>query len=290
MEIVYHLGAHFTDEDRLPKCLLKNRHELSSQGIIIPWPRHYRYLFRDLLTRLNGEKATPEMQGLILDAVMQQDDPLRVVFSHDAFLGTPEDVLGQNQLYPSAAERVVALRNIFPDNPVSLCLGVRNPATLIPALIQASETRDYASYMGQTDPRALRWSEMIARLRAALPDCPVTIWCNEDTPVIWPVLLRAIAGHDPETKMVAMFDFLATLMTPEGAERMKAYFNDHPPASEARRRRAVSAFLEKFGIPEQIEMELDLPGWSDDLVAQLTEAYDADIAEAAGLPGVTLVS
>ncbi len=40
MEIVYHLGAHCTDEDRLLRCLLKNRGILAQQGIIVPGPTH----------------------------------------------------------------------------------------------------------------------------------------------------------------------------------------------------------------------------------------------------------
>ena len=34
MRIVYHLGAHCTDEERLVRCLLKNRGLLAGQGIV----------------------------------------------------------------------------------------------------------------------------------------------------------------------------------------------------------------------------------------------------------------
>ena len=47
MEIVYHLGAHCTDEERLLRCLLKNRGALSAQGIVVPGPARYRNLLRD---------------------------------------------------------------------------------------------------------------------------------------------------------------------------------------------------------------------------------------------------
>ena len=36
MRIVYHLGAHCTDEDRLVRCLLKNRAVLAEAGIAVP--------------------------------------------------------------------------------------------------------------------------------------------------------------------------------------------------------------------------------------------------------------
>ena len=42
MRIVYHLGAHCTDDERLMRCLLKNRDVLSAQGIVVPGPSKYR--------------------------------------------------------------------------------------------------------------------------------------------------------------------------------------------------------------------------------------------------------
>ena len=48
MRIVYHLGAHCTDEDRLVRCLLKNRATLAEQGIVVPAPTRYRKLLREI--------------------------------------------------------------------------------------------------------------------------------------------------------------------------------------------------------------------------------------------------
>ena len=51
MRIVFHLGAHCTDDERLIRCLLKNRGLLAAQGIIVPGPAHYRSLIRTLVRR-----------------------------------------------------------------------------------------------------------------------------------------------------------------------------------------------------------------------------------------------
>lgn len=289
MQIVFHIGAHLTDEDRLPKVLLKNRVALAEDGIVIPWPRQYRYLFRDLLGRLDGQKASAETEDLILDAVMEQDEPRRVVFCHDDFLSVRARALGEGRLYPDAGQRLAALRNIFPERPVSFALALRNPATLIPALLPGADADTLDAALGGADPRALRWSETLARVRDAVPDCPITVWCNEDAPVLWPEVLRAVTGHSEETRLAHTDEFLAELIMPEGLERMRAYMNDHPPATEARRRRAVAAFLEKFGRPEALEVELDLPGWTADLVDEMSSAYDADMAQVSAIPGVRVL-
>jgi hypothetical protein len=290
MEIVYHLGVHFTDEDRLPRALLKSREALAAEGIVIPWPRHYRYLFRDLLVRLEGMRASAEIQTLILDACIRQDAPRRVVFSHADFLGNPSQALGGGMLYPGGAARVQALRNLFPESPVAFRLSLRNPATFLPQLFEASGEGDFDAFLAGGDPERLRWSDLIARIGAAVPDCGVTVWCNEDTPLIWPEVVRTVAGSAPATPLAGVDEFLPTLLTEEGLRRMQAYLAEHPPASEARRRRVIDAFLEKFARPDRLAVEIDLPGWSQDYIDRLTEAYDADIGRIASLPGVTVVT
>jgi hypothetical protein len=290
MEIVYHIGAHCTDEDRIPKTLLKNRVALAEEGIVVPWPRQYRFLFRDLLQRLKGLKATQEIQDLILDSLMVQDRPKRVIFSHDFFLGLRSDVLSDGQFYPRAPARIAALRNLFPDNPVTFCLGVRSPVTFLHELRQASHPTDEAAFLGGVDPAMIKWSGLIARLQEAVPGSDFKVWCDEDTALLWPLILQTVSGHAPDTRLNFLFEFLAGLMKPEGIERMRKYFADHPPESEERRRRAVAAFLEKFGLPDQMEIELDFPGWTEPFVDAMQLAYDADIDEVAGTSGVTLVT
>ncbi len=54
MRIVYHLGAHCTDDERLVRCLLKNRGTLAEQGIVVPGPTRYRNLLRDTAATLKG--------------------------------------------------------------------------------------------------------------------------------------------------------------------------------------------------------------------------------------------
>ena len=56
MRIIYHLGAHCTDEERLITCLWKNRAVLGQQGIVVPAPTRYRTLLRDTaMTLIDAE-------------------------------------------------------------------------------------------------------------------------------------------------------------------------------------------------------------------------------------------
>jgi hypothetical protein len=99
-----------------------------------------------------------------------------------------------------------------------------------------------------------------------------------------------VSGHAPGTVLEDSDDLLAQIMSAEGLERLRAYLISHPPGSPALRRKVVSAFLDKFALPDRIEMEVELPGWVEDTVRALTDAYDQDVARIATMPGVTFLA
>ncbi len=288
MRIVYHLGVHCTDEEKLVRCLLKNRGALAEQGISVPGPARYRVLLRETMGALKGETASRDTQAMVLEQIMDEDEAQRLVLSYDNFLAFPQWVLRQT-LYPGAAERVRALTRLFPDIEAEFHLAIRNPATFLPALFQRQGDRSYEDFIAGTDPMLLRWSDLVTRIRQAVPDVPITVWCDEDTPLLWPEILRGLAGHDPAMTLNGVHDFLATLMSPEGTARLRKYLTENPPAGTDQRRRIVTAFLAKFALPDRLEVELDLPGWTEDYVAALTAQYDADVARIAAMPDITLL-
>ncbi len=286
MEIAIHLGAHCTDDEALVRCLLKNRGPLSQHGISVPGPARYRTLLRDAAAQLGGAVASADSAQLLLDEIVEDEGARRAVLSYDSFMAFPRWALGRGQLYPAAADRVGALAALFPGHPVSLFLAIRNPATFLPALFERQKVKSVEEFFDGTDPMDLRWSDLVARLREGVPAAPLTVWCDEDTPLIWPEVLQAVSGH-PEGLMLDDADVIvATIMAPDGFERMQAYLASHPPQTPVQRRRIVSAFLDKFALPDRIEMELDVPGWTDATVAAMTAAYDADCVRIARMPGV----
>ena len=289
MRIVYHLGAHCTDEDRLVRCLLNNQAMLGDQGIVVPSPTRYRKLLRDTAVQLKGKPASVDMQAMVLDQIMQQDRADRLILSWDSFLSFPQWAL-RGMIYPFAGERIRAFTHIFPEIGAEFHMALRNPATFLPALFEKQKVKGYAEFMEGTDPARLRWSDVIAQIRNQNPDAPLTIWCDEDTPLIWPEVLQAVSGHAPGTVLADTDELLTSIMAPDGLARMRNYMEGHPPENALQRRRIVSAFLEKFALAERVEMEFDLPGWTPALVEQMTSAYQADLALIAGMDGVTVIS
>jgi hypothetical protein len=290
MQIVYHIGAHCTDEDRLVRSLLKSRGVLAPQGIIVPAPRLYRQILPRIAQSMNDGPAGAETQKVILDAVMEEEKAERLIFSHDYLIGFPRGAISEIGFYKGVVERVTAFSNLFPDAQNEFHLALRNPATMIPALIARIPDATYESVMGGVDPLCLRWAPVVQRLLTALPGIDLTVWCNEDTPLIWPELLRNMAGLPAEAEMEGDFDLLSSIMSEVGLSRLKAFLESHPPRSISQRRRIVMAFLDKFALKDEIEMEIPLPGWTTDLVEAITAVYDADVAEIEAIPEIDFIA
>ena len=80
------------------------------------------------------------------------------------------------------------------------------------------------------------------------------------------------------------------LLTEPGLQRYRTYCREHPPQSVSQRRRIVTAFLEKFGKPEVLATEIALPGWTGEVVEELTRGYQDDIQRIGDMPGVRLLT
>lgn len=287
MRIVYHLGAHFTDEERLLRCLLRNRSTLADQGIEVPGPARYRNLLLDTARQLRGAAAARDTQSMLLDQILDGQEPDRIILSWDSFMGYMPSAIGEH-LYPGAGRRMASFRAVFSDLPHEFHLATRNPATFVPAVLAKVTARGLTA-ADVPDPRGLRWSDLVQTLRSHVPDTPVTVWCDEDTPLLWPSILQAVSGHEKGTRLEDVDDLLERLMGPAGVQRMNSYLASHPPEDDAHRTRIISAFLDKFASREVADSEIDLPGWTEALVSELTEAYDRDITRLMRMPGVRVL-
>lgn len=289
MQIVYHIGVNCTDGERILRSLMRSAEALGPAGVSVPGPGRYRKLLRETIISLAGQVPPAETRDVLVDAICDNADARRMILSNSTFLCQPNRVFEDGQFYGMADYKVRAIRGLFPQDDLSLFMAIRNPATFVPAVWEQARARTIAGYMGGLDPRSLRWSDVVGRIRAAAPEVPLTLWCNEDTPLVWNEVLHRLADLPADVPMAGAHDLLATIMTAEGFGRFTAYLETHPPASDIQLRRVIGAFLDKYAIPEEIEEEFDIPGWDADLVADLTEAYEADLDSIAAIEGVTVI-
>lgn len=290
MQVVFHMGAPCTDDDRLIRSLLKNRATLAKQGIAVPTPALYRDVLKDTLRALDGAPAPEELQRNILTSAKIPEGTERIIFSDPRMVSINRLVVIGAQIWPMIDRVSRSLRNLFPTAEVEFMLGMRDPATLIPALFKTSRFRQFEEFTEDMQPHALAWSEMLARMRVAVPDCPVSAWCNEDTPLIWGEVMRELAGCDPLAPLDGVDDLIEDLMDPAGFRRMQRYLSENPPENEMLRRRVVAAFLDKYALDDALEEELDTPGWSAEMLDDITSSYEEDMDAVSHIPGVTLIT
>lgn len=290
MRVIVHTGAHFTDDDRLTKCLLNNKEDFSRRGIAVPGPGKYRTLLKETFAALDGAAPGEEAREVLIDAILDEEDAERMILSNQHFFGSPRFAIGKGGFYPQAVPRMCQLMRLFHADQVEMCIAICNPATFVPSVLRKANRQQQTDLLKRVPPTSLRWSELLARLRAELPELPITVWCNEDSPLLWPEIIRALAGLPAGTRINGGFDLLRDIMTQEGMTRFRAYLAEHPDLTDSQKRRVMIAFLDKFAIPEALEEELDLPDWSEELVDELTRRYDNDLARIARLKGVRLMT
>ncbi|QFT64251.1 hypothetical protein SAMN05421853_102357 [Roseivivax halotolerans] len=292
MQVILHSGVHFTDEGRFLKAMQRNAPLLREVGVAIPGPSRYRTLLSEAAHRLAGGTPAPEAREVLLDGLLDEDwgGIDRIILSHPNFFSVPRLAMQGGVVYRKAEERIDVIKTLFAGDSVEVFLGLRDPSGFLHSAYREGDFPDFATFLDGADPDAFRWSGLIRRLRTAHPDVPLTCWCNEDTPIIWGQIIREAGGFESNRKVKGAFDLLHEIMDPEGMKRFRAYLHQHPTMTERQKRRVMVAFLDKYAMDEEIEEELDLPGWDEARVDRLSQVYEDDVQEIERMPGVTFIA
>ncbi len=290
MQILFHLGAHCTDGGLLIRSILRNREVLAREGVGVPGPGRYRELIRDVSTSLRGDAANPDTEAMLIEAIRDDDTAERIVLSNENFLCRDSVVLTDGALYPKA-HKSAWLRQCFPGHQTEFAVALRNPATFVPDILHRVDPDggERAALLATIALERLVWSDVIARIAEANPGARIFAWCHEDTPFIWAEIIREMTGADPYTTLDGEFDMLEQIITDDGMARLKSFLSLRDVSGPTRRRSAVAAFLQAHAIEDAIEEEIDIPGWTDDTIDELTARYDEDVARIARMPGVQMI-
>lgn len=289
MKIALHVGVHCTDEGRLGRTLMRNRPDFLTQGISVPPLSNYTVLIREAIHALDRSAPADDSQEVLLDTILEEDEAERIILTNDNFFGTPRMAVKSGQFYPEAEDRLGALRQLLPDCEIEVFMAIRDPGTFIPAISAMANRLSLETLLNDTDPGTLRWSHLVRRIREAEPDIKLTLWCNEDSPLIFGELVRTMAGLPENAKIRGAFDLLSDIMSPEGMKRFRTYFAENPTMTEAQKRRAMTAFLKKYAIADKVEEDLDMPPWPEEVYEYLTDAYEEDAEAIAKMDGVRVL-
>ncbi len=289
INIVYHLGAPNTDNEQVTWSLRKDANLLTDMGIMIRRPKGYRAALAKMIGELDGERPSTADQEELMSSIIRGGDVKRLIMSNSNFMGIPSWMFYSGHFYINAAKNTATIRNLFPDNPCEFFLGISNPATFIPSVFKSQTDKTYEQFMENIDLAQVRWSDVIERIQAANPDCPITIWANEDTPIIWPTVLREIAGLEPEMRLSGELDIIREIISEEGTELLEDYLEKRPQLPDEQRRKILGMFLEKYYLEDAVDETIDLPGWTEETIDALTDIYEDDLEKIRHLPNVKTI-
>lgn len=289
MQVALHFGAPYTDENRLQMCLGQNRELLAQHGVLIPRPAQFRKQLRPLLGEVMNVSDTTSLRTDFVNSMIRDTAPERLVLSIDTFLGFPRNSIKQNAFFPGLFNRLVSFLRLFEEDEVTLFYAIRNPATFIQSLYNAHNGDDLNALLGQSDPLMLYWSEFFERIIEECPGTAIAAWCNEDTPLIWDDIVRKVAAVSDEVDLAGTYDLLGDILTKEGFERLTSYMKERPSLSAEQKQQVIIAFVEKFADEDALEEELEVPGWTEALVDQITDQYDEDVARIEAMSQVSFI-
>ncbi|WP_139214926.1 hypothetical protein [Palleronia marisminoris] len=290
--IVLHLGVHCTDDEKLIWSLRRDKGMLEGMNIAVPRRRFFTSILREFTTqRLKGARAGLADQEELFRRLIGTTRVERLVLSYDSFLGAPDRICADGTLYPQAGRKALDLHNLFPDNRIEFLCAVKNPVTFLADLYRrVDDGGSFDDFAERIDMSRFRWSDMIARIRDATPDVPITVWANEDTPLVWGDVLRAAAGVAPDHAMTGRFDVARSILTDEGCAAFDAYVAQMPPRDDRQAARVLEIFLDRTARPAEIEEPLTPSGLSDAAIDTLTRRYEEDLGRIASMPGVTFLA
>ena len=290
MQIAYHIGANCTDEERLLKSILKNVDALLQRGIVVPGPGKYRRLLRETIQGLDGAPPRPGTRDILIDAIVEEDSVTRVVLSNDNFIAIPKRIFDHGIFYPQTEDKVGTLARLFPQDDLTLMMGMRHPASFLQEIARRVETPRLTDLIGGMSPLDLRWSDVVDRIRQAAPDARICVWCNEDTPLIWEDLMRVQTGLSADVPLEGRFDMLATIITREGLAQLQTQMKQSPPSDRIARHEMIAAAIEAHANPAAMEDEIALPELADAaLIDALDDSYDEDVEILCAMDGVEVI-
>lgn len=289
MQVVFHIGVHNTDSERVLKTLLNNREELLKIGTEpIPNSRH-KGIFVDALMSLKGGAATPEMEQILLDAVIEEEDVQRIVFSMSGFMGASKIAVTARGFYSDIESRINGLMRLYPSAETEFFLAIRNPATLLNDILISNKNLSYHELMANANPLDLRWRDVAHRLARAAQGRRVVVWCFEDLPLIFPEVVRMIGNMPLEAQLRGGTQYVEELLTPGGRLKLKEAMKGYAQLSIRKRREIHGQVLNQYGMESILEQSIHLPGWTQELVDEISDNYYSDVAEIAVLPGIEFI-
>ncbi len=286
MKIAIHAGAAFTDEGRMMKLFKANAQTIDSCHGGVWGFRVYKRIFRPVLNAPQDQSAISLAREGFDELIAKKSGLERAVLCGMEYLGETPTTIMDGQFYPLAGQRLAALDRVFDADSVEVFIGLCNPGSFISRVLMSMPEADRQELIETTDLSGLTWMHLVDDIRDLAPNVKLTLWCNEDTPLIWGDIARLIAGLPEDAPLIEEYAFLSSLVSDLGKHEIQLLAKDTAHTDGATRRAALADVFRKHALADEIEQELDAPGWDWDVADAFTELYEQDVARLRDMPDI----
>lgn len=277
----------------LARDLFEDAEALAAHGVRVDTPDAYRKKLRKFADLYQGDTPTERQQSNILSGDALDLGGLRF-FSDVDTLAAPDHLYSDGAWFPRAGAYAGWLRALFPDASVRFLVATQDPAALLAAARDDDDGAGHPDLSGDgadARPEDLSWVGLVAALRAACPEVPVTVWRDEDMHAVWPQVVQAATGLGAEAlRLPSAVKPLEAVMAAPGVERAQAFLDEHGETLAPEKTADVlHVFRKYYGVDTPPAPEIELPGWNAARAADVAAQYAADLDRIARMDGVTLL-
>jgi len=287
ISVSLHVGVHKTASTHLQKTLARNASLLRDNGVGFVGPESLRQPGQSLQALFGLGDRADAPGGHDAQAQLRRlagDGAARLVISEENALGPMVGEGAPGPLYPNADLRIERLIRALAPSPVRLFVGLREPAGWLASVYRHKlfngSYPTFDDFAGGVDPAALRWSNLIERLRRVGGVGRLYIWRQEDYPAVAGPVFRRMLGWKLGPQVARIEGRVNEGLSHKAVEQLLRWGESDDPRGAARKARAL------FPITTP---ESRFAPWPAAVLARSRAAYDADIARIADIAGADLL-
>ena len=135
-----------------------------------------------------------------------------MILSKSNFICVASQIFEDGVFYTLTVEKLQAFDTLFSSHNIEISICMRDSSSFVLASFGKSHIHLYDLLI----------------TRATLPKAKITTWSYENTPLIWPKLLRCMMVLADEDSVKCSYDLIASALTPTGTQRIQNYLKANP--------------------------------------------------------------
>ena len=144
--------------------------------------------------------------------ILGNTEASRMILSKSNFICVASQIFEDGVFYTLTVEKLQAFDTLFSSHNIEISICMRDSSSFVLASFGKSHIHLYDLLI----------------TRATLPKAKITTWSYENTPLIWPKLLRCMMVLADEDSVKCSYDLIASALTPTGTQRIQNYLKANP--------------------------------------------------------------